>query len=120
MSILICVSTINATDITDQQTSTDIANTQQQITGELQEHNNPVKEVKEKTSINTQHEDKKITKKDSTVNSYTQLYNKIEEIKTTSTNNEETITLNPGNYNITETINWGNTTHNKNTNNKSK
>ncbi|WP_170104023.1 Ig-like domain-containing protein [Methanosphaera cuniculi] len=61
--------------------------------------------------INTKYEDKKITKKDSTVNNYTQLYNKIEEIKTTSTNHEEIITLNPGNYNITETINWGNTTH---------
>lgn len=45
------------------------------------------------------------------VSSYDELYNTIEDIKINSNENAETINLNPGNYNITKTINWGNTTH---------
>ncbi|WP_304125132.1 hypothetical protein [Methanosphaera cuniculi] len=129
---LISFSTINATDNTtdtitthentqhtiDTQKNTDLIKTQenqQTITNSKNENNNINKQSKEKIKTNTTTLNKnnttKITKKDTaTVNSYTELYNKIEEIKTTSTNHEETITLNPGNYTIINTINWGNTT----------
>ncbi len=57
--------------------------------------------------------DKEINIKESTttVNSYTELYDKIEEIKGLTSSDEQVINLEAGDYNITNTINWGNTTH---------
>lgn len=131
---LISFSTINATDNTtdtitthentqhtiDTQKNTNLIKTQQNqqtITNSKNENNIINNQTKEKikTNITTLNKNKnttKITKKKdtTTVNSYTELYNKIEEIKTTSTDHEATITLNPGNYTIINTINWGNTT----------
>ena len=45
------------------------------------------------------------------VTGYEELYNKVEEIKANNEYTEVTIKLNPGNYSITNPINWGNTTH---------
>ena len=126
LSILISVSAINATDDTNStNTIKTVDNTKNMIS--TQENNDNTKTiekqeksikstVKENKNNNTKNEKttKKIVKKESyNVESYQQLYEKIEQIKTTSTNNEETINLNPGNYNITNTINWGNTAHTK-------
>ncbi|MCD7781963.1 MAG: Ig-like domain repeat protein [Methanosphaera sp.] len=47
----------------------------------------------------------------STVSSYTELYNRIEAIKSQNKTRNYTINLVDGNYKITNTINWGNTTH---------
>lgn len=126
---LISFSTINATDNTtdtitthentqhtiDTQKNTDLIKTQenqQTITNSKNENNNINKQSKEKIKTNTTTLNKnnttKITKKDTaTVNSYTELYNKIEEIKTSPDNT--TINLNPGDYTITTQITWGST-----------
>ena len=108
ISILLTITSINATDNINETSNIQQENIHNNNDNIIEDNSIKDNDIKK---VNTKYEDKKITKKESTVNNYTELYNKIEEIKTTSTNHEEIITLNPGNYNITETINWGNTTH---------
>lgn len=74
---------------------------------------NTIKQTQKNSKLNTIKETKQDTIKETTVNNYQELYNKIEDIKANSTNLEEVINLNPGDYKITETIVWGNAAHTK-------
>lgn len=63
-----------------------------------------------KLKNNIKTEDKN-TKKVNEVNNYNELYDKNRTNQENIKNTQETINLNPGNYNITKQINWGNITH---------
>ena len=121
LSIIISISAINATD---DNTSTNMIkqhddiftiNTQTNKDTITQQQNNikSTKKVENKNNkeakiSNSKENITKTTKKAThTVNNYQELYNKIEEIKTSSDNT--TINLNPGNYTITTQITWGST-----------
>ena len=107
LSILISISAINATDNNTININTITANNTQDTINTQTSNNNNEKSIK--STIKSENKNKTV-KKENTANNYEELYNTIETIKNTGTNSEETITLSPGNYNITKTINWGNTT----------
>ena len=69
-------------------------------------NDNNIKKSNIKNNTISTKEKTKQNKKESTVNSFDELYEKIEDIKTNSNDQSETINLNPGNYYITKTINW--------------
>lgn len=122
LSIMISISAINATDnntstnIIKQQDDISIINTQTDKNSTTRQQNN-IKSTKKLENKNNKKEVKitnskenitKTTKKSIyTVNNYQELYNKIEETKTSSDNT--TINLSPGNYTITTQITWGST-----------
>ena len=129
LSILISISAINATDdntsmnaIKTADNTQDLLNTQ---TNTIQK-NNSIKSITKSENKNIKNENTnnkiktqkiennkinsdtvyKNSKKDYTVNNYEELYNTIDSIKHSSTNNEETVSLNEGTYTITNTITW--------------
>lgn len=105
--IIISLTTINATNNTNNMSSDDTVtlNTNTQLENHIQKQQS-IKQIEDNTKMN-----EKNVKKQYTVNNYKQLYDTIEEIKANSTEDSETIILNDGEYTITDTINWGNTTH---------
>ena len=121
LSIIISISAINATDdntstnMIKQHDDISTINTQTNKDTITQQQNNikSTKKVENKNNkeakiSNSKENITKTTKKAThTVNNYQELYNKIEEIKTSSDNT--TINLNPGNYTITTQITWGST-----------
>ena len=121
LSIIISISAINATDdntsknMIKQHDDIFTINTQTNKDTITQQQNNikSTKKVENKNNkeakiSNSKENITKTTKKAThTVNNYQELYNKIEEIKTSSDNT--TINLNPGNYTITTQITWGST-----------
>ena len=106
-SIIISLTTINAQNTTNQDTTNENIDDTLSQNSDLNTQNTlqPTTNTA-KSSINTTH---KNAKKQYKVSNYQQLYNTIEDIKANSTNINETITLTSGNYEITNTINWGNT-----------
>lgn len=107
-SIIISLTTINAQNTTNHENNENVVSQNSDLNTQntLQPTTNT---VKSSANMNTTH--KENVKKQYKVSNYQQLYNTIEDIKANSTNIDETITLTQGNYEITNTINWGNTTH---------
>ena len=118
LSIIISISAINATDdntstnMIKQHDDISTINTQTNKDTITQQQNN-IKSTKKLENKNNKKEaisnsKENTTKKAThTVNNYQELYNKIEEIKTSPDNT--TINLNPGDYTITTQITWGST-----------
>lgn len=107
-SIIISLTTINAQNTTNQDTTNENIDDTLSQNSDLNTQNTLQTTTNTAKSMNTTH---KNVKKQYKVSNYQQLYNTIEDIKANSTNINETITLTSGNYEITNTINWGNTTH---------
>lgn len=107
-SIIISLTTINAQNTTNQDTTNENIDDTLSQNSDLNTQNTLQPTFNTAKSMNTTH---KNVKKQYKVSNYQQLYNTIEDIKANSTNINETITLTSGNYEITNTINWGNTTH---------
>lgn len=106
----IIISCVNAAENNTTNTHTDILadvdNYQTNISHEITTKDDNTNKLKN----NIKTEDKN-TKKVNEVNNYNELYDKNRTNQENIKNTQETINLNPGNYNITKQINWGNITH---------
>ena len=113
-SLILTLSCVCATDLN--KTQSDNPDTITTYDNTNQANIDTQKEIKQETQIKKEVNNKQIKKAQNTtiksdVTGYNDLYNKIETIKNNKNPNQTTAELNlkRGNYNITKTINWGNT-----------
>lgn len=101
----LAITTVNAAQIDDTGNNTQLSHKSSEVVTAVVSQ----PDIKVDENIKMQ----KNIKKEQTrnVSSFDELYDTIEDIKTNSNETSQTINLNAGNYNITKTINWGNTTH---------